>query len=108
MNAETTLREEGGATQHSLHNARVLVAEHGKPVEIHFTANKAECQYRTSARWADGTTFEFTGFAAGYYGEGPRGLATFLQLCGLSIDTDQVAMFLDDKGKANLSFFPGE
>lgn len=80
------LKPEGGVTEYSLHNGRLLRKAHGLPravalfyqrspsawpVEVGFGSP----EYVTKVTYQDGHIHEFTGFAWGYGGEGPHGLA---------------------------------
>lgn len=84
------LKMEAGVTDISLSNARILTKEWGKPSLIVLTKNGME--WVVTSYW--GTKkfkFEFNGFAWGYGGEGPNGLATYLNELGLKADITEIA-----------------
>jgi hypothetical protein len=78
MNVTIKLKEEGGITQHSLFNAKVLTLAHGSVVGVTLCGEHMKADYRTTVEFKDGFHFEFTGFSWGYGGEGPSGLVTFM------------------------------
>ena len=69
---------EGGITQTSLKNDRRLTKRLGSPIRLELHYSKTGEWYRAVAMYESGDRHEFTGFAWGYPGEGPRGL---LELC---------------------------
>lgn len=80
------LKEEGGVTQISLHNARELINERGIPdaVELYWRERIGHC---VQAIWldeeGDATSHVFSGFSWGYAGEGPHGLLEFFEMIGM-------------------------
>ncbi len=81
MNA--ALRAEGGVTDISLHNARLLLETHDLPDSIALYQRlpyTEGAEHLVEARWSDGTTHVFSGFAWGYTGTGPQGLEIFLDM----------------------------
>lgn len=84
------LQPEGGVTQISLENAKALVRERGLPQIVQLVnAGKDASEHEVVATWVGNEDtspdieFTFTGFAWGYGGEGPRGLAEFFRMTGL-------------------------
>ncbi len=99
-----TLESEAGITESSLHNARLLIEQHGLPVELYFKADKPHVYYVVEAKWSDGTVFVFTGFGWGYSGTGPAGLAQFLEMAQISsLLVDDIPM--DKYGKTMATWF---
>jgi len=85
------LRKEGGVTRFSLENNRRLTKRLGRPVrvECHYDPNVAEW-YRVKAFYDSGDAHEFTGFAWGYQGEGPRGLLEFCQYNEIPLTAEEI------------------
>jgi hypothetical protein len=81
---KSKLIEEGGVTDNSLYNAEVLVKDLGIPDSVALTYIDEPWDYLCTAVWGE-TSFVFSGFSWGYFGEGPKGLATFIA----SIDTSK-------------------
>jgi hypothetical protein len=101
---ELSLWTEECVTRKSLENAKVLVAEYGIPMEINIDMNTDTGVYITVAQWQSGVEFKFTGFSCGYYGEGCRGLRSFLNdLCGMEVSAESVASWKQD---VQLTIFP--
>ena len=107
------LQPEGGVTQISLENAKALVREHGLPQIVQLVnAGKDASEHEVVAMWtgAEDTSheieFTFTGFAWGYGGEGPRGLAKFFQMIGIDhrIPTKVISLLPQDQEGTVLSF----
>lgn len=86
----TQLAGEGGITTRSLHNAHVLIEKRGKPERIVLKWDELEW-YTVEAYWTGFPVHAFTGFAWGYGGEGPNGLASFFELLGLDIPLSEIA-----------------
>ena len=76
------LRMEGGVTEISLANARLLIAEHGRPNLVKLWSSEWQ-RYVVTVEWPDDYKHSFTGFAWGYGGTGPHGLADFAEMIGL-------------------------
>ncbi|MFA7218936.1 MAG: hypothetical protein WC119_00225 [Synergistaceae bacterium] len=81
------MRKEGGVTIYSLHNAKLLINKFGKPDRVILNYVVDPWDYVCIAEWGN-DSFTFSGFSWGYYGEGSRGLAEFLNLCRPKTDTD--------------------
>lgn len=80
----TKLPFEGGVTEISLDNAKILIEQHGLPTEITFRADKVKCDYNMNTLFVDGYRHNFSGFAWGYGGTAPAGLARFFELAQIS------------------------
>lgn len=88
------LKLEAGVTDISLSNARILTKECGKPSLVVLTKNGME--WVVTSYWGTKKLkFEFNGFAWGYGGEGPNGLATYLKELGLNVDITAIARIQD-------------
>ena len=74
------LKEECGVTDYSLRNAQLLIEKQGIPDRVRLTYVERPWDFLCEAEWYDKpiSKFVFSGFSWGYFGEGPRGLATFL------------------------------
>lgn len=112
MNPTVSLEEEGGVTQFSLRNARILIEQHGLPatVELHQPQNGPNRgEHLVDAVWSDGTHHTFNGFSWGYGGEGPHGLEKFLAMIHITppISIGQIATWPQDHFPA-LTFVRGE
>ncbi len=110
MNA--MLKPEGGVTDISLENARLLLEAHGLPEAIELYQHplyEEGAEHLVEARWTDGTTHVFSGFAWGYTGDGPYGLETFLALlhCQPTISIRSIAGWPQEHFPA-LTFIRGE
>jgi hypothetical protein len=75
------LREESGTTDHSLHNAHVLISKYGLPDEVELFMDDREGTL-VDARW-ENRWHQFSGFSWGYGGTGPHGLVNFLNELGV-------------------------
>jgi len=84
------IKEECGVTENSLDNAKMLIKAFGKPIRITLTYVDDPWEYLVKAEWTN-NIFTFSGFSWGYYGEGPRGLFEFLQMCGSKTTMSEVA-----------------
>ena len=87
---EIKLKKEGGVTRISLENLKNILKDVGKEsiskVTFHF--NRSD-DARLHIEWYDDKTdraesWDFTGFSAGYGGEGPRGLVDALKMLDIS------------------------
>lgn len=88
------LKLEAGVTNISLSNARILTNEWGKPSLVVLSKNGME--WVVTSYWGTKNfKFEFNGFAWGYGGEGPNGLATYLNELGLKTDITAIAKIQD-------------
>lgn len=81
------LDEECGVTDISLLNAKHLHDLYGLPTSIYCYYGKAfdnshDKEWLVDATYSNGRVHRFTGFSWGYYGEGVRGLETFLDCYG--------------------------
>jgi len=72
---------EGGVTDISLANAKILLEQYGTPSKITCRYDKDD-GHLVEAEWDQGV-WTFSGFAWGYRGSGPQGLVTFLDQCGI-------------------------
>lgn len=100
------LQPEGGVTETSLANAKILIAEYGVPSRLDFKADKRACDYFVRATWNHHpeVVFTFTGFAWGYGGTAPAGLAQFLDMAKVtSLLVDDIPM--DKYEKTDCSWF---
>ena len=97
------MKEEGGITQNSLENAKEIIARHGKPYSLHFSACENKCDYTVTATFGDGFAFAFTGFSWNYNGEGPRGLDQFLAMCETNLKRSDVEAESKD-GETNYTY----
>lgn len=82
---------EGGITQTSLKNDRRLTKRLGSPIRLELHYSKTGEWYRAVAMYMSGDRHEFTGFAWGYGGEGPRGLLEFCQRHDIPLDLDTIS-----------------
>jgi hypothetical protein len=101
------LQPEGGVTQISLENARTLIEAYGLPQIVQLVnAGKDASEHEVVATWEDEAEFTFTGFAWGYGGEGPRGLAEFFRMVGLDkrVPTQAISRLPQDQEGTVLSF----
>jgi len=102
-NKTLQIEPEGGVTEISLNNAKVLIKEHGVPIKLNFHADKKKCDYFVRAEWRDGFSFCFSGFAWGYGGTGPRGLLKFFHMAHVwSIVPDDLP--IDKFGKTDATW----
>lgn len=68
-------KDEGGITQISTENIRLLAAAHGPVRFIYHVAPEGEAMSDyTIIAFRSGKHHKATGFSSGYWGEGPRGL----------------------------------
>ena len=72
------LKEECGLTEHSTLNAHFLMEYYGIPNKITLTYMQLPWDYITTLEWDNGNSVNLTGFAWGYGGNRPRGLADLL------------------------------
>lgn len=104
------LQKERGLTFISRENARFLAETHGRPVSVELrrdrNTNTFLDEYVVVARYADGSSHTFTGFAWGYGGEGPNGLADFLRESGAPL-TQQEVFGLDPEIRGLVWSWPG-
>lgn len=77
---EWTLKEEGGVTRWSLHNARSLIWAHGVPDTVGLYQDERG-DWVVEARWPR-LSHRFLGLSWGYSGEGPRGLEELFEMLG--------------------------
>lgn len=95
------LQEECGVTKISLENSKLLKRLHGKviAVTLWYTQNAPEmpCDYVTFARYADDTWHEFTGFAWGYSGKGPRGFHQWAEQNDVPLDMETICSLPNDR-----------
>ena len=96
-------KEECGVTFNSLENAKMLIKMFGKPDMVSLTYIDDPWEYLVKAEWSN-SSFTFTGFSWGYYGEGSRGLFEFLQMCGSTLTMDESARI--ENGVKNYKVFP--
>lgn len=82
--------EENGSTRQSLKNAALLIVKHGLPEYI--LLKSVGDRWGVKAQWGP-LEYWFDGFAWGFGGEGPRGLATLFEMMGAEppITTKEVA-----------------
>jgi len=85
------LKAEEGITLHSLHNARVLEEEWGRPLQVTLDAGGSTIDHTVIAFYEGGRMHRFTGFAWNYGGEGPRGLCEFLRGLGFRVTMQTIA-----------------
>ena len=85
------LLKEGGITETSLKNGKRLAKRLGTPVRVELHYSGTGEWYRVVAMYESGDLHEFTGFAWGYGGEGPRGLATWCKENGVPLDIRAIA-----------------
>ncbi len=94
------LKQEGGVTDYSLHNAHALLKRRGLPVRIEL-AEIGDDGETVTATWDDaGGPFShaFTGFSWGYVGTGPCGLEKFFGVLGLPIGMEQISAWPRGQG----------
>jgi hypothetical protein len=90
------LHKECGSTDTSLENARRLVTMIGHPALLEFIGGGDSTQHKVTATWQwpgkDNFEHTFSGFAWGFGGRGPHGLAEFLAMIGgaRALDLNQI------------------
>lgn len=88
---------EAGITEHSLHNARIILHECGLAFRINMIQTDHGQEHYVIADFARGHTHVFTGFSWGYAGTGPHGLLTFLHNIGCTfLDIQNIAAISDE------------
>lgn len=102
------LQQECGVTRISLQNGRVLQEEHGFPCWVRLLGGHDPLSGNDPAvevGYPDGHHHRFTGFAFGYGGEGPHGLATWAAAnrVPLTVETIQALPF---RGKGTVWRWP--
>ena len=83
------MKPEGGVTEVSLENARELLAEYGRPLQVRCYQQDWETYVETT--WIDGMSHTFSGFGWGYGGTAPDGLAEFFQMIGIEVTSADLA-----------------
>lgn len=98
---------EGGITQTSLKNDRRLTKRLGSPIRIELHHSNGGEWYRVVAMYESGDRHEFTGFAWGYGGEGPRGLLEFCQRHNIPLTAQEIGR-LDNTGEGLVWTWPSK
>ena len=101
MTTATDLEQECGVTSVSRDNAAKLIDDFGKPWRLSFFGDTKAGEYFVRASWPNGKTHTFAGFAWGYGGTGPAGLAEFLKAAGANLTPEQIP--IDEAGKTSLT-----
>jgi len=87
--ARIDMTDESGVTDHSLHNARVLISKYGIPTHIELVWDDDKwCLVKAEFRGYG--EHVFTGFGWGYSGTGAVGLKRFLRLCKFNVKIDEI------------------